>query len=74
MATTGLSGAPPCEPNKPALPKAKMPPSEAVSQYPLPSGVAAIPTIGRFRGCPPSEPKKPASPKVKMPPSAATSQ
>ncbi len=33
-----------------------MPPSEATSQYPPPSGVAAIPTIGLFNGMAPAEP------------------
>ena len=45
-----------------ASPKLKMPPSEATSQYPPPSGVAAMPTIGAFSGLPPCDPKKPASP------------
>ena len=51
-----------------------MPPSEATSQYPSPSGVAAMPTIGLFSGWPPIDPWKAASPKLKMPPSEATSQ
>src|SRR5664280_987349 len=51
-----------------------MPPSEATSQYPLPSGVDAIPTTGLWRVRAPVEPKNAASPKLKMPPSDATSQ
>ena len=35
-----------------------MPPSEATSQYPPPSGVAAMPTMGLLRGMAPAEPKK----------------
>ena len=35
----------------------KMPPSDATNQYPLPSGVAAIPTMGAFRWVEPSEPR-----------------
>ncbi len=52
----------------------KIPPSEATSQYPPPSGVAAIPTMGWLRCWPPSDPWKAASPKAKTPPSEATSQ
>ena len=44
------------EPWKAASPKLKIPPSEATSQYPSPSAVAAMPTIGLFRGWPPMEP------------------
>ena len=62
------------EPANPASPKAKMPPSDATSQYPPPVGVAAIPTIGLFSCIDPVEPRKGASPKAKMPPSDATSQ
>src|SRR4051812_41570902 len=51
-----------------------MPPSAATNQYPLPDGVAAIPTIGELSRWDPVEPKNLASPKAKMPPSAATSQ
>ena len=51
-----------------------MPPSLATSQYPLPVGVAAMPTTGLLSLMAPVEPKKPASPKAKMPPSLATSQ
>ena len=32
-----------------AVPKLKTPPSEATSQYPAPSGVVAMPTIGALR-------------------------
>ncbi len=75
MPTMGaLSAWPPREPKKPASPKSKMPPSEATSQYPPPSGLAAMPTIGALSGVPPMEPKKPAFPKSKMPPSDATIQ
>jgi hypothetical protein len=45
-----------------ASPKAKMPPSEATSQYPLPVGVAAMPTSGRARSVPPVDPRNGASP------------
>ncbi len=51
-----------------------MPPSEATSQYPPPSGVGVIPTMGLLRVIPPVEPWNEASPKAKMPPSEATSQ
>jgi hypothetical protein len=51
-----------------------MPPSEATSQYPLPLGVVAMPTIGRLRRRLPVEPWNAASPNAKMPPSAATIQ
>ena len=51
-----------------------MPPSEATSQYPLSSGVAAIETMGRLRVILPVEPKNPAWPKEKMPPSDPTNQ
>ena len=64
----------PVEPKNPASPKAKMPPSEATSQYPLSSGVAAIETMGRLRVILPVEPKNPAWPKEKMPPSDPTNQ
>ena len=50
------------EPKKPASPKLKTPPSEAMSQYPPPSVVAAMPTMGLTRGRPPMEPWKLASP------------
>ena len=51
-----------------------MPPSAATSQYPLPEGVAAMPTMGWSRCSDPVDPKNGASPKEKMPPSEATSQ
>ncbi|GIU90547.1 MAG: hypothetical protein KatS3mg010_1646 [Acidimicrobiia bacterium] len=51
-----------------------MPPSLATHQYPLPVGVAAMPTIGWLSGMPPMLPWNRASPKLKMPPSLATSQ
>ena len=57
-----------------ASPKVKMPPSEDISQYPLPSGVAAIATTGALRCWLPIDPANSASPKLKMPPSDATSQ
>ena len=38
------------------LPKAKIPPSEATNQYPPPSAVGAIPTMGLFRVGRPVEP------------------
>ena len=47
MPTTGaLSGLPPREPWKRALPKENTPPSAATSQYPSPVGAAAMPTMG----------------------------
>ena len=61
----------PVEPKKPAFPKEKMPPSEATSQYPPPSGVEATVTMGLFSLNLPVDPKNWALPKVKMPPSAA---
>src|SRR5947199_2784296 len=64
----------PVEPKNLALPKVKIPPSVATSQYPLPSGVDAIPTIGLLSLIDPAEPKNLALPKLKMPPSEATSQ
>ena len=39
-----------------------MPPSEATSQYPPPSGVAAMPTTGLLRSMLPVLPKNCASP------------
>ena len=62
------------EPTNAASPNAKMPPSLATSQYPPPSDVAAMPTIGALRWSPPVEPSKAALPKAKMPPSEATAQ
>ena len=51
-----------------------MPPSEATSQYPPPSGVTAMPTMGLFRRMLPVLPWNCASPKLNTPPSLATSQ
>ena len=57
MPTIGLiSGRDPAEPKKVASPKAKTPPSEATSQYPAPSGVGAMATIGALRCMPPVDP------------------
>ena len=39
-----------------------MPPSLATIQYPLPDGVAAMPTMGWLRCCPSGEPRRLASP------------
>ena len=44
------------EPWKVASPKVKIPPSDATNQYPPPSPVAAIPTIGSFNRNDPVEP------------------
>src|SRR5581483_2341780 len=75
MSTIGLfSLVEPIEPKKVASPKAKIPPSEATSQYPFPVRVGVMPTIGWLSGLPPIEPKNLASPKEKMPPSDATIQ
>ncbi len=65
---------PPVEPWKVASPKAKTPPSLAISQYPAPVGVAAAATMGWLRRMPPVLPWKVASPKAKTPPSLAMSQ
>lgn len=57
--------------------ESKMPPSLATSQYPLPSGVDAIPTMGRFRWVPPIEPSKSSPTKAssrKASPTKASSQ
>ena len=64
----------PVDPKKAASPKAKIPPSDATSQYPLPDAVEAMPTIGLFSLMAPVDPKKPASPNEKIPPSDATIQ
>jgi len=46
MPTMGaLRGFPAIEPADVASPRGKMPPSDATIQYPLPSGVGALPTI-----------------------------
>ena len=50
------------DPRKVASPKAKIPPSEATSQYPPPSRVVVIATMGRSSGRPPIDPWKAASP------------
>jgi hypothetical protein len=47
---------PVADPRNGASPKLKTPPSEATSQYPFPSEVAAIPTTGWFRCAPPMDP------------------
>jgi hypothetical protein len=73
MPTTGPSAVEDAEPKKGAL-KAKTPPSDATSQYPLPEGVAAMSTIGLLSRTEPSPPLKGASPRAKTPPSAATNQ
>ena len=65
---------PPIDPSNPAPPKANTPPSEATSQYPCPSGAAAIPTTGAASAVPPIDPSNPASPEAKTPPSEATAQ
>jgi hypothetical protein len=54
MATTGGSCGPVPDPSNWASPNVKTPPSAATSQYPFPSGVAAIPTMGLLRWVPPS--------------------
>ena len=75
MPTMGLLSAMlPVDPQNLASPKEKMPPSEATSQYPPPSGVAAMPTTGLLSAMPPVDPQNCAPPKEKMPPSEATSQ
>ena len=57
----------PVDPQKPASPKLKMPPSDATIQYPCPSGVGAMPTMGTLSTwpglrAPGTEPKNPAPP------------
>ena len=52
---------PPIEPSNGALPNENTPPSEATSQYPLPSGVAAIPSTGALRAFVVSPPNGTAS-------------
>ena len=64
----------PVEPWKPASPKVNTPPSLPTSQYPPPSGVAAMPTMDWLRRVLPREPWKGASPKVNTPPLGLTSQ
>ena len=46
----------------------------AASQYPFPSGIPAMPTIGPLRGTERSEPKYSAEPSAYTPPSALASQ
>jgi len=50
------------------------PPVRCHQPVPWPVGVAAIPTIGRFRPLAAGRAVEPRAPKVKMPPSVATSQ
>src|SRR5262249_38662491 len=57
----------PVEPRNCASPKAKMPPSRATIQEPLPDGVFAPPTTGWFSPC--AVPAKLALPKLKTLPS-----
>src|SRR5882724_125660 len=72
-ATIGwLRRMPPVDPRKRASPNEKMPPSDAISQPPLPVGVLAIPTIGWVGRS--TLPNGPASPKAKVLPSRLTSQ
>ena len=74
MPTMGrFSGLAPMEPRNAASPKAKIPPSEATSQYPAPLAVGVMPTMG-FTNC--SAPVEPSNgaPKAKMPPSDAVNQ
>jgi len=75
MLTIGLAGGlDPSDPSKAASPNAKIPPSDATSQYPRPSWVGAMPTIGSLRWWEPIDPSKDASPNAKIPPSDATIQ
>ena len=46
----------PVKPLNAASPKLNMPPSDATSQYPPPSGVGAMPTMGELRWMAPVEP------------------
>src|ERR1700685_4160951 len=59
------------DPRKVAFPKENTPPSEATNQYPPPSGVAAMPTMGLLSAMPPVEPWNCAFPKENTPPSVA---
>ena len=43
-----LRGRPPSEPKKGAVPKLKMPPSEATRKYPAPFGPVIMPMTGLF--------------------------
>src|SRR5579871_3948172 len=63
MPTMGaLSFRPPVDPRNVASPKAKMPPSDATSQYPPPSADAAMLTMGRLSFSAPAEPKNADAP------------
>jgi hypothetical protein len=53
-------------------PKAKIPPSDATSQYPASDVVGTSDCTGAFSTVSPMEPRKTASPKAKIPPSDAT--
>jgi hypothetical protein len=44
------------DPKNEASPNEKIPPSEATSQYPLPSGVEAMPTVGALRSIDAADP------------------
>jgi hypothetical protein len=69
MPTTGaFIGVPPIDPSKGALPNENTPPSAAASQYPLPSGVVAIPTTAALRVLVVSPPSGTASPHPSTPP------
>jgi anti-sigma B factor antagonist len=73
--TTAWPSRPAPEPSPSAEPNGKVPPSAATSQYPAPSALGDIPTIGRARRTLPVDPKPRApGPNGKIPPSAATSQ
>ncbi len=61
------------EPRNGAWPNEKIPPSDATSQYPLPSGAAAIPTTG-WSGADAREPWNGAPPRAKTPPPEDASQ
>ena len=63
MPTTELSPSPTPLPSNGAVPKLNRPPSTPLNQYPPPSGMAAMATIGWARWMAPAEPKNPASPK-----------
>ena len=53
---------PVADPSKAAVPKLKMPPSAATSQYPPPPGPGAMPSMGSLSRMEPVEPSKDASP------------
>ena len=66
----------PVDPWNAASPKAKIPPSDATSQYPPPSGVTAIPTMGLFSRMLPGRPEEPGvaegeDPAVATPPASS---